>query len=124
VSQCPSKLRTGPSDTKTEVVSGEVGAKVIHHRANLRLTHPGYCNDKQSLGNHPVEMEKLAARFNEYWRKANEVDTELSSALSSSDNRDGITAMTALREAGCARLAARIYELKKDGYLISKRMIK
>ncbi|MDD5375749.1 hypothetical protein [Acidithiobacillus sp.] len=37
------------------------GPGVIHHSMNVCLTHHGDCNDKMSLGNHPIEMEKLAA---------------------------------------------------------------
>lgn len=36
------------------------GPEVIHHRLNVCLTHHGECNDRMSLGNHPIEMEKIA----------------------------------------------------------------
>jgi 5-methylcytosine-specific restriction endonuclease McrA len=36
------------------------GPMILHHRKNLVLTHPGACNDAASIGNHPVEMDRLA----------------------------------------------------------------
>ena len=39
------------------------GPEVIHHRMNVALTHHGACNDKMSLGNHPVAMELLAEKI-------------------------------------------------------------
>ena len=39
------------------------GPEVIHHRMNVALTHHGICNDKMSLGNHPVAMELLAEKI-------------------------------------------------------------
>ena len=39
------------------------GPEVIHHRMNVALTHHGACNDKMSLGNHPVAMDALAEKI-------------------------------------------------------------
>lgn len=36
------------------------GPAIIHHKMNQVLTHPGRCNSAVSIGNHPLEMEKLA----------------------------------------------------------------
>lgn len=37
------------------------GPGIVHHPMNLFLTHPGKCNSDVSMGNHPLDMEKLAA---------------------------------------------------------------
>ena len=39
------------------------GPKIIHHRLNVVLTHHGKCNDAVSLGNNPVEWERLAGEI-------------------------------------------------------------
>lgn len=35
------------------------GPGVIHHRMNVVLTHHGECNDKMSIANSPMKIEKL-----------------------------------------------------------------
>jgi len=41
------------------------GPRIIHHRDNLVLIHPGACNDAVSISNHPLEMERLAQSIND-----------------------------------------------------------
>jgi hypothetical protein len=41
------------------------GPRIIHHRDNLVLTHTGSCNSAVSIGNHPVECERLAQSIND-----------------------------------------------------------
>lgn len=38
-------------------------------------------------------------------------------------NPDGVTQITALSELGILRLASRISEIRKDGYMVSKEMV-
>jgi hypothetical protein len=39
------------------------GPRVIDHRLNKVLTHPGFCNDQQNLQNKPLACDRLAAEI-------------------------------------------------------------
>jgi hypothetical protein len=39
------------------------GRRVIDHRFNKTLTHPGACNDRQNIQNWPVRCDALAKRI-------------------------------------------------------------
>jgi len=47
----------------------QYGPRVIHHPLNLVLTHRGACNDAVSISNHPVEVDRLAARIRKELKK-------------------------------------------------------
>jgi len=46
------------------------GEAVIHHRMNLRGTHPGRCNSKVSLNPDSLEAEKLVYDIQKALKKA------------------------------------------------------
>ena len=46
------------------------GAEVIHHRLNLRGTHPGRCNSRASLNADSIEAEKLVYDIQKEIKKA------------------------------------------------------
>jgi hypothetical protein len=46
------------------------GAAVIHHRLNLRGTHPGRCNSRASLNPDSLEAEKLVLDIQRTIKKA------------------------------------------------------
>lgn len=49
-------------------------------------------------------------------------ETQCSKILDYMEHEGSITPLDALREFGCMRLASRITDLKKEGYVISKEM--
>ena len=51
-------------------------------------------------------------------------NTHTAKVLSHLKSGKSITPLEALREYGCFRLGARIYDLKKDGHPIQKKMVK
>ena len=48
------------------------GAEVIHHRLNLRGTHPGRCNSRAALNPDSIEAEKLVYDIQKEIKKAKE----------------------------------------------------
>ena len=46
------------------------GAEVIHHRLNLRGTHPGRCNSRAALNPDSIEAEKLVYDIQKELKKA------------------------------------------------------
>ena len=48
---------------KTKPYLKKYGAKVIHHRQNIAVTHPGKCNSSVLMDpkTHPIEAAKLVA---------------------------------------------------------------
>ena len=46
------------------------GAEVIHHKMNLRGTHPGRCNSRVTLNPDSIEAEKLVYTIQKDLKKA------------------------------------------------------